>query len=299
MGFWLSQPEYFYRLRLVPEKSENQSPGPAQSTSKRMTYRIINADCLKAIKELPDESIDLTVFSPPYDGIRDYHGDWALDFPELGREIFRVTRDGRFCAIIIGDGTKNFRKSMTSFKIAVNWTDNGWNLFETCIYSRDGRPGAWWKKRFRVDHEYIFLFFKGDRPRDLNKDHLRVPTKHAGKLFQGTNRLTDGSMASIPTREVNKTKCRGTIWNYSTSNTEGNPLKMRHPATFPDKLAEDLIVCLSDPDETVLDPMCGSGTTCVMAAKSKRHVIGIDVSEEYCEIARERLRNETLARPSG
>jgi len=87
-------------------------------------------------------------------------------------------------------------------------------------------------------------------------------------------------------------KCRGTVWQYSTSNTEGNRLKLQHPATFPDKLAEDLILCFSEPDEIVLDPMCGSGTTCVKAYINHRRYIGIEVSDEYCTIARKRIENE-------
>lgn len=85
---------------------------------------------------------------------------------------------------------------------------------------------------------------------------------------------------------------QGTVWQYSTSNTEGNKLKLQHPATFPDKLASDLILCFSEPNEIVLDPMCGSGTTCVMSKVHNRRYIGIDIAEEYCNIARKRLEIE-------
>ena len=93
----------------------------------------------------------------------------------------------------------------------------------------------------------------------------------------------------IEPKQVNPLKCRGTVWNYSTSNSEGNRLKLKHPATFPDKLAEDLILCFSKAGDVVLDPMCGSGTTCVMAMQTDRLYVGIDVSAEYCGIARRRL----------
>jgi len=56
-------------------------------------------------------SIDLTVFSPPYDGIRDYGNDWSFDHKALGSELHRITVDGGVCAVVIGDGTKNFAKS--------------------------------------------------------------------------------------------------------------------------------------------------------------------------------------------
>ena len=216
--------------------------------------------------------------------------NWTFDFASLGKHLYRVTKDGGVAVVVIGDGTKNFAKSLTSFRLAVNWVDEiGWKLFETVIYKRDGNPGAWWNQRFRVDHEYILIFFKGDRPKTFHKEHLMIPSKHAGKIYSGTDRLTNGGFKTIEPKAVNPMKCRGTVWQYSTSNTEGNKLKLQHPATFPDKLANDLILCFSEPDEIVLDPMCGSGTTCVMSKINNRQYIGIDVGQEYCDIARKRL----------
>lgn len=255
--------------------------------------QIIQADCLKELADFPAESVDLSVFSPPYDDIRDYKKNWRFDFETLGKELLRVTKDGGVAVVVIGDATRNFAKTLTSFRLAVNWVDQiGWKLFETVIYKRDGNPGAWWNTRFRVDHEYVFMFFKGQKPKTFHKEHLMVPSKHAGKIYTGTDRLTNGGFKVIQPKAVNPLKCRGTVWQYATSNTEGNRLKLQHPATFPDKLAEDLILCFSDPGDVVLDPMCGSGTTCVMARKNYRNFIGIEISEEYCQIARKRLEVE-------
>lgn len=255
--------------------------------------QILQADCLKELPNFPENSIDLSVFSPPYDDIRDYKKNWQFDFVSLGRELYRVTKEGGAAVVVIGDATRNFAKTLTSFRLAVNWVDSiGWKLFETVIYKRDGNPGAWWNTRFRVDHEYVFMFFKGQKPKTFHKEHLMVPSKHAGKIYTGTDRLTNGGFKVIQPKAVNPMKCRGTVWQYATSNTEGNRLKLQHPATFPDKLAEDLILCFSEPGEIVLDPMCGSGTTCVMARKNYRNFIGIEISAEYCEIARKRLEVE-------
>jgi DNA modification methylase len=255
---------------------------------------ILHADALDALARLPDDCVDLTVFSPPYDGIRDYGKNWRLDYEALGSELFRTTTEGGVCTVVIGDGTKNFAKSLTTFRWAVNWVDQvGWKLFECCIYQRHGNPGAWWSKRFRVDHEFILIFFKGTRPRAFDKTGLMVPSKHAGKIYSGTDRLTNGGFKPIDPKTVNDMKCRGTLWEYATSNTEGNRLKLTHPATYPDKLALDLISCFSKQGDLVLDPMCGSGTTCVMAARSGRDYLGIEISEEYCKIGRKRLEEET------
>lgn len=264
-----------------------------KSTSTRIN-QVIRADCFQELAFFEDNSIDMTLFSPPYDGIRDYKKNWHFDPAELGRHLFRVTKDGGTAIVVIGDGTRNFAKSLTTFRLAVKWVDDiGWRLFESVIYKRNGKPGAWWNQRFRVDHEYIMIFFKGHRPKSFHKDHLMVPSKYAGKIYSGTDRLTNGGFRVIEPKAVNPLKCRGTVWQYSASNTEGNRLKLQHPATFPDKLASDLILCFSEPQDIVLDPMCGSGTTCVQAKLNGRRFIGIEISEEYCEIARKRIADET------
>lgn len=256
--------------------------------------RIITADCLEATRQIKQRSVDFSLFSPPYDSIRDYKKGWTFDYRGLGGNLYEITKDGGGCAVVIGDGTKNFAKSLTTFNLAVDWCENsGWKLFETCIYQRDGNPGAWWTSRFRVDHEFILIFFKGERPKTFRKEHLLVATKHAGKIYSGTDRLTNGGVKKIQPKVVNPMKCRGTVWHYRTSNTEGNRLKLEHPATFPDKLAEDLILCFSEPGDLVLDPMCGSGTSCVQAIKNQRRTIGIDINPDYCKIAEARVEAET------
>ncbi len=254
---------------------------------------VLVGDANLVLGQIEDGSVHLTVFSPPYDAVRSYNGEWALDYRKLGQELFRITALGGVCAVVIGDGTKDFAKSLTTFRWAIDWVDNArWRLFETCIYSRHGNPGAWWSQRFRVDHEYILIFFKGERPRVFDKESLMIETKHPGRVFSGTDRLTDGGLVRITPKEVNPTKCRGTIWPYASSNTEGNRMKLQHPATFPDLLAEDIIRCFSAKGDVVLDPMCGSGTSCVVASRIGRSFVGIDINSDYVAIAKERLASE-------
>lgn len=274
-------------------RTENVESAP-QETIKAQVNKIHLGDCLTILPNIDEKIVDLTVFSPPYDGIRDYTDKLKFDYANLGKHLWRVTKDGGVCAVVIGDGTKDFSKSLTTFRLTIDWCDNaGWKLFETCIYNRDGNPGAWWQSRFRVDHEYILIFFKGKRPKTFHKEPLMIPSKHAGKVYSGTDRLTNGGFKKIEPKAVNPMKDRGTVWRYATSNTEGNRIKLQHPATYPDQLAEDIIVCFSNENDLVLDPMVGSGTSCVMAAKNKRNYIGIEVSEKYIEIAEKRLANES------
>ena len=254
--------------------------------------KIICGDSVAELKKIPDNSIDLIVTSPPYDGIRKYNG-FNFDLHATGKEIYRVLKEGGLAVMVIQDQTKNFGKSLTSFKTIVDWVDNvGFKLFETVIYRKYGAEGAWWNKRFRVDHEYMPIFLKGERPRYFNKEPLKIPSKHGGKtLTGGGTRLTNGVRIATRPITINLTKCRGTIWEYMTAG-DGTRLKHQHPATFPDKLPIDFIQCFCPEGGVVLDPFVGSGTTALAAIQLNRNYIGIDTSIEYCELAKKRLKEE-------
>ena len=103
------------------------------------------------------------------------------------------------------------------------------------------------------------------------------------------NRKTDGTTTETVRREINAMKCRGTVWDYLNAGDK-NPLKRKHPATFPDKIPIDFIQCFSTANGVVLDPFIGCGSTAVAAKQLGRHYIGMDISKEYCELSEERLR---------
>lgn len=255
---------------------------------------ISHSDCVAGMKMLPDNSVDLVVTSPPYDAIRDYKG-FSFDLHAAGEQIFRVLKEGGLAIVVIQDQTKNFGKSLTSFRMTLDWCDSfGFKLFETVIYKKHGAEGGWWNTRFRVDHEYMPIFLKGERPAFFNKEPLKIPSKHAGKTMTGcATRLTNGTTLKSKKVVINPTKCRGTIWDYTTCG-DGTKLKHKHPATFPDKLPMDLIQCFCPPHGVVLDPFIGSGTTALAAIALQRNYIGFDISEEYCELTRKRIAQEGM-----
>ncbi|USN94888.1 MAG: transcriptional repressor LexA [Candidatus Nomurabacteria bacterium] len=254
--------------------------------------KVVCGDCVDVMKNIPDNSVDMVVTSPPYDDVRNYNG-FSFNLHDTGKEIFRILKDGGVVAMVIQDQTKNFGKSLTSFRTIVDWVDNiGFKLFETVIYRKHGTEGAWWKYRFRVDHEYMPIFIKGERPSYFNKENLKIPSKHGGKVMTGSgNRKTDGTTTKTVTRPINLNKCRGTIWDYLNAGDK-NPLKRKHPAVFPDQIPVDFIDCFCPPKGIVLDPFVGSGSTLVAAKKLGRNYIGIDISQEYCDLTEERLKKD-------
>jgi DNA modification methylase len=253
--------------------------------------KIHNDDCLNFMKDnIPDNYVDLIVTSPPYDNIRDYKkGEWRLDLPAIGQEISRILKDGGICAMVIQDQTKDGRKSLTSFKTIVNWCENTkLDLWECCLYYRSGTPGAWWNKRFRVDHEYIPIFIKGKRPQYFNKEHMKVENPSYGITKKSTYRKTNGDTIGF-THSENTKKCCGTVIHYKNSSRETpkageiGSFKLQHPATFPDKLAADFIQAFTQEEMIVFDPFMGSGTVARMANELNRKWIGCEINSKYID----------------
>ena len=256
----------------------------------RVDFRV--GDCCRLLKTLPSESIDLCLFSPPYDHLRTYSGQYSFDYQRLGKRLFRVMKPGGVCVVVIGDGTKNRCKTLTSFRFPVHWCDEiGWGLWETLIYHRG--PPHNHVTRFRLDHEYIHVFVKGNRPKTFNKEPLRIPTIQAGMRKGLTKRNTKGDLVNLKRGFIQETKCRGSVWSMGQRYSP-NSLKINHPATFPDQLARDIITCFSAKGDVVLDPYVGSGTTCVQSYLFGRHSIGFDISADYVNLAWRRIARECL-----
>lgn len=255
--------------------------------------RIYLGDCVEGMTGLPDGSVDLVVTSPPYDMLRTYNG-YDFDLHKTGLEVFRILKEGGIAVVVIQDQTKDFGKSLTSFKTIIDWCDNiGFKLFETLIYRKHGTEGAWWSQRFRVDHEYMPVFLKGKKPQYFDKEPVKIPSKHGGKVMTGSgNRRSDGITTQTVTRPINETKCPGTVWEYLMAGDK-NPMKRKHPAVFPDKIPHDFIQVFCPPGGLVVDPFMGSGSTAVTAMNLNRNFIGFEISEEYVAIAEERIRIET------
>lgn len=253
------------------------------------TSKIVCGDAVAELTTLRADIFDLTVFSPPYDNLRYYNG-YDLDLHKLGEQLFRVTKTGGMVVMVIQDQTVKGRKTLTSFRTILDWCDTiGFGLFECNIYQKQGKDGAWWTKRFRVDHEYMPIFVKGDKPNHFNKEAVKIPCKHAGKqMTGGANRNKDGVTVDSRAMTINATKCPGTIWNYANGGDKVH-MKRTHPAAFPDKIPYDFIQVFTREGDWVLDPMVGSGSTAIAAHLLHRNYIGIDISEEYCALTRKRI----------
>ena len=251
-----------------------------------MLNTIIHGDCLRVMKDIPDSFIDLTVTSPPYDNLRTYNG-FVFDFEGIAQELYRVTKPGGVVVWVVGDATIKGSETGTSFRQALYFKEIGFNLHDTMIYEKEN-PMPLSHNRYEQHFEYMFIFGR-NKPRSFNP--ILRTNKDFGKRKGGTFRHEGKStQAKHLNNTTKRTSIKGNIWSYSVGKggSTSDQVAFVHPAIFPEQLAEDHIISWSNPGDIVLDPMCGSGTTCKMAVKTDRQYIGIDISEEYCEIARKR-----------
>ena len=246
--------------------------------------QIICGDCVEVMKSWPEECIDLTVTSPPYDNLRDYRG-YTFDFESIARELYRVTKPGGVVVWVVGDATINGSETGTSFRQALYFKEIGFNLHDTMIYEK-AQACFGSNLCYLQSFEYMFVLSKG-RPKSINflRDRPNVRSGREKMAKQGLS--VDGKKAERIYKVMKKMGKRKNIWTYGVGGGSTG-----HPAMFPEQLAADHIISWSNPGDIVLDPMCGSGTTCKMALKLGRRFIGIDIAEEYCEIARKRVEAE-------
>ena len=253
---------------------------------------LMQGDCLERMKEIPSESVDLTVTSPPYDNLRSYNGNnaqWGEHVWKLAlSEIYRVTKQGGVVVWIVGDATIKGSETGTSFKQALWAMECGFRLHDTMIYHKANPVPNEIGKRYQASFEYMFIFSK-DKPKTFNA--ILEPAKMYGKakpVKSGRQfRQADGSMKASHGFKYNKPmKFRHNIFSYNLSGSK------EHPATFPEQLAHDHIISWSNEGDVVFDPFTGSGTTGKMAKLTGRKFIGIEMDETYFNIAKQRITQE-------
>ena len=254
---------------------------------------IICGECSEVLSKVDDDYVDMTLSSPPYDGLRNYKG-YVFDINKIISQLYRITKKGGVVVWVVGDEVKNGSETGTSFRQALAFLDKGFLLHDTMIYEKNTSsfPARRSGNRYTQIFEYMFVFSK-DKPKTANlicdKENRWVGYVNWGK---NTNRNQKGELVEVKDiKPVPKFSPRNNIWRYVVGAGYGQKDKSayKHPATFPEQLALDNIMSWSNEHDVVLDPMNGSGTTCVAAKKLNRNYIGVDISEEYCDLARSRL----------
>lgn len=247
-----------------------------------MKTNIIYNKSSAKMEEIEDNSIDLTITSPPYDKLRTY-GGYKFDFELIAKELYRVTKKGGVVAWIVGDATIKGSETGTSFKQALYFKEIGFNLHDTMVWFKINAMPQVDKTRFTQSFEYMFILSKG-KPKTANP--IMIKTKSGGKF----SKRGDGNKQNINKAGGNIVADRRIGFNvYSLCVGQTN---YGHPAIFPKQLANDHILSWSNENDIILDPMAGSGTTLKMAKRNNRRYIGYEINKKYCDIAEQRLETE-------
>ena len=244
---------------------------------------ILCGDCVEIMRKMDDACIDLTVTSPPYDNLRTYNG-YCFDFESVAKELYRVTKLGGVVVWVVGDATIKGSETGTSFKQALYFKEIGFNLHDTMIYEK-AQACFGSNLCYLQSFEYMFVFSKG-KPKSINLIRDRKNIRHGEESMASSGLSKDGKKAPRCRKVMSEYGKRKNIWRYGVGGG-----KTGHPAVFPEQLANDHIISWSNPNEIVFDPFMGSGTTAKMAMLNNRRFIGCEISEEYCNIIKDRLNN--------
>ncbi len=270
------------KLRLNPEKFKTH----LSQKPKLSNLELFNGDSAKILSKIKPLSIDLVVTSPPYDDLRDYNG-YSFDFETIARGIERVLKPGGVVVWIIADGVTNGSETGASFKQALFFKEIGLNIHDTMIWNKKNSPYPDVTRYWQV-FEYMFIFSKG-RPKTVNILRDRKNIEY-GSTIHSTARERDGSlrMKKGHGQLIPEYSARFNVWEHIplASSIE----RTGHPAQHPIALVSDHILTWTDYGDRVLDPFMGSGTSGIAALALNRKFTGIEISEEYYNLASRRIR---------
>ena len=258
-----------------------------------MINSIVLGNCVDELNKLDDESVDAFITSPPYDNLRDYNG-YSFPFEDIARVMYQKLAKGGVIVWVVGDAVLKGSETGSSFRQAIFFQELGLNIHDTMIYEKNGSsfPARRTGNRYSQVFEYMFVFSKG-KPKTANLICDKKNKWSGWTTFgKGTNRDKSGRLVAGKGRKPTPNfSPRHNVWKYNTgkSYTTKDGFAFKHPAMFPESLAEDHIMTWTNVDDLVVDPFVGAGTTTKMAAINGRNWIGIDISEEYVGIARKRM----------
>lgn len=264
---------------------------------KRETFEFFNGDSAEVLFKLKPLSIDLVVTSPPYDDLREYKG-YSFDFERIAEGLVRVLKPGGVIVWIVNDATVGGSETGTSFRQALHFKNLGLNLHDTMIWFKSNAiPLS--HNRYDPAFEYMFVLSRGS-PKSWNG--LRQKTLNPGGTINRAScvKYAQESKAAGRVRSektvIGETTLYKNVWDIPIGCDRSNSTS--HPAPFPLALALDHIKSWSNPGDRVLDPFMGSGTTGVAAAALGRKFTGIEISDEYFQLAVNRIKLGAKEKPA-
>lgn len=270
--------------------------------------QILLGDCEHVLKELPDNSIDLIFTSPPYadqrkstyGGIKpDDYVDWFL--PKAS-EFLRVLKPSGTFVLNIKERVVNGERHTYVIELILELRRQGWLWTEEFIwFKKNSYPGKW-PNRFRDNWERLLQFNK-EKKFKMNQDAVMVPVGDWAKdrlsnLSDIDKQRDESKVGSGFGKNISNWVGRKKVYPHNVLHMATECSNKNHSAVFPIDLPTWFIKLFTDENDIVLDPFVGSGTTALAAIQLGRRFVGIDTSEDYINLSKNRISEVQIKIPA-
>jgi DNA modification methylase len=270
---------------------------------------VICGDSLEVLSQMSDESINLIITSPPYADQRkktyggvhpDKYVEWILP---IAAELKRVLKsDGSFI-LNIKEKVVDGERHTYVLELILALKKQGWLWTDEYIWhKRNTTPGKW-SNRFRDSWERCLHFTKQRKFR-MFQDEVMVPMgdwaeKRLKNLSENDSKRFNSQVGSGFGKDISKWVGRDMAYPTNVLHLASECSNRNHSAAFPESLPTWFVKLFSEAGDVVLDPFAGSGTTCVVAKKLDRHYVGIELKDDHCKVAVDRIEkaNSQLTQP--
>ncbi|MEA3408608.1 MAG: site-specific DNA-methyltransferase [Chloroflexota bacterium] len=261
--------------------------------------RILHGDCGEILKEFPDNCVDLIFTSPPYadQRKRTYGGvkpseyvDW---FIPKAQEFLRVLKPRGTFILNIKERVVNGERHTYVLRLILEMRKQGWLWTEEFVWHKKNSYPGKWPNRFRDGWERLLQFNKR-RKFNMYQDAVMVPVgdwaeSRLANLSETDKTRDESKVDSGFGKNISNWLDREMVYPDNVLYMATECSNRNHSAAFPIDLPTWFIKLFTIEDDVVLDPFVGSGTTAAAAKQLGRHYVGIDIKEEYCDLARERV----------
>jgi DNA modification methylase len=270
--------------------------------------KFLHGDCEEILKRLPDNSIDLIFTSPPYADQRqktygglspDEYVDWFL--PKAS-QFMRVLKPTGTFILNIKERVVDGERHTYVIELILKMREQGWLWTEEFMWHKKNSYPGKWPNRFRDNWERLIQFNK-DKKFHMYQEAVMVPVgdwakDRLAKLSETDKTRDESKVGSGFGKNVSNWLGRNLVYPTNVIHMATECSNRNHSATFPVELPEWFIKLFTQPGEIVLDPFMGSGTTALAAIRLGRYFVGMDISKEYIELARQRTAQEQIRLPN-
>jgi DNA modification methylase len=261
--------------------------------------KIFHGNCEDVLKEWPDNSIDLIFTSPPYaDQRRNTYGgvkpgeyvDWFL--PKT-LQFLRVLKPTGTFILNIKERVVNGERHTYVMELILKMREQGWLWTEEFMWHKKNSYPGKWSNRFRDSWERLLQFNK-HRKFNMYQEEVMIPVGDWAKTrlnnLSETDKTRDESRVDSGFgKNISNWVGRDKVYPTNVIHMATECSNKNHSAAFPEDLPTWFIKLFTQPNDIVLDPFVGSGTTAVSAKQLNRNYVGIDINDLYCETAMQRV----------